>query len=270
MNYEKNNIVIVIVVSLLFIISSSIVYYIFFVNEPDKDNIKDSIYVKVTEKDTIEELKNTIINNNLTELARYEKTIDNINTINNTQKLSLAFNKLINDKEYLYDEKIDASLIDDYFKNNFVNTIYYNKQDIICSCNEKLYIYDNESNTYSYNISHNEHEMYKTIPYYIKVLSVDKKNDTYVIKVAYVWNTYTIDEYTNVGYASYNDSINRKNELFEIEVLEGFDVDINKDMYAIKEIEDNYEIYKNKLHKYTYTFEKSDGIYKLLSLKFEK
>lgn len=279
MNYKKNNVVIVTIVSLLFILSSAIVYFVFFVDKTTNDNAKDSIYVKVTDKDIIDELKEVIISNNLIELARYEKNIDNINTMNNSQKLNMAFNKIINDKKYNYDEKIDANQLEEYFKNNFKDMIYYNNENILCSCKEKLYIYDKKTNTYEYNIEHSEHLIYKTDPYYIKVLSVDKKNDTYIIKVTYVWSTYNIDGYTNVGYASYNDSLNRQNKLFEIEVPDisvnynppiDSTIEINKDMYAIKEIETNYELYKNKLHKYTYTFIRENDIYKLLSFKFEK
>ena len=51
--------------------------------------------------------------------------------MNNSQKLNMAFNKIINDTKYNYDEKIDASLIDNYFKDNFKNTIYYNKTNIL-------------------------------------------------------------------------------------------------------------------------------------------
>ena len=275
MSYEKNNIVIVTVVSLLFIISSAIVYFVFFFEEPLKDDVKDSIYVKVTDKDIIDELKNIIINNNLIELAKHEKTIDNINTASNEIKLNMSFSKVLKDTNYKYDDKIDATLLDSYFKDNFKDKIYFNKKDILCSCEEKLYIYDEETNSYKYNLEHTAHPIYETYPYYTKVLSVDKKNDIYVIKVSYIWNTYTRDGYTNTGYASYTDSINKQNALFEIEVPSvNYNIlnntDINVDGYAIKEIENNYELYKNKLHKYIYTFEKENDIYKLVSFKFEK
>ena len=270
MSYEKNNVVIVTVVSLIFIISSAIVYFVFFLDKPIKDDTKDSIYVKVTDETIIEELENTIKNNNLIELAKYEKTLDNINAISNIQKLNMAFGALDN-------EEIDNKLIVEYFKNSFKNSIYYSNEDIMCSCKEVLYTYDKESNTYKYN--NHEHEITTIYPYYSKVLSVDKKNDTYVIKVAYVWNIYDIERYTNTGYASYNDALNKQNELFKIEVPDisanynmpnNFDIEIGKDMYAVKEIKANYELYKNKLHRYTYTFEKDNDLYKLVSFKFEK
>ena len=269
MSYKKNNVVIVIMVSLLFIISSAIVYFLYFFDEPIKDDTKDSIYVRVSDPEIIKKLKDTIENNNLIELAKNEKTLDNINTASNELKLNMSLNKIIKDYKFL--DTIDATLLNNYFNDSFKDTIYYNKEDILCSCKEKLYIYDKETNSYIYNEKHEKHEIYETYPYYTKVLSVDKKNNIYVIKVAYVWNTYKTNEYTNTGYSSYNDSIDKQNPLFEIKIEENASFDAShKDYYAIKEIETNYEKYKNRLHKYIYTFEENNNTYKLISFKYEK
>ena len=43
----------------------------------------------------------------------------------------------------------------------------------------------------------------------------------------------------------------------------------NKKTEAENEINNNFDLYKDKIHKYTYTFEKIDDIYKIVSLSFK-
>ena len=38
---------------------------------------------------------------------------------------------------------------------------------------------------------------------------------------------------------------------------------------AENEINNNFDLYKDKMHKYTYTFEKIDDIYKIVSISFK-
>ena len=249
--YERNNIVIVIILSLVFIISATLIYFIYFNKEEHIDN-KESLFVKVEDKNVIKSISNIIDDNNLYIFAKYEKNIDDINTINNNEKLELAFNTIRKDNE-------DISIYDisNYFKNIFKTTIYWNTDNIKCSCGNDLYIYDIENKKYTYNIEHIEHENEIEKPNY-KILDIEKKNDIYIVKMNYIWNK-VIDDKLNI-YVNYND-------LLEDKVL--FSIDINEED---KEdlLEQNYNKYKDKLYTYVYTFEIVNNKYLLTSFRYEK
>ena len=70
---------------------------------------------------------------------------------------------------------------------------------------------------------------------------------------------------------NYNIIVEKDNKLFELEIPENEEEEIEDiNYYVLKEIEDNYDTYKDKLHKYTYTFINKDGNYLLQSFKYER
>lgn len=270
-NYRKNNAVIVIMVSFIFLIVSSLVYFFYFIDYEDEIDKKDSIFVNVTDEIIINDLVKKISDNSLFLLGTYEKDIDNINALESSQKLNIAFKSILKNVLDPYESNISSEMISDYFKNTFDSTIYWNKEDIYCECNNVLYSYDDSVDGYVYNKDHLGHGLIEITPFYSKVLDTKKKNELYVITMNYVWNNYSdIFGYTNRGYISYNDAISMNNSLFEIEVPDELDNDIDVDFYAIKEIEDNFDLYKDKLHKYIYTFKKVNDEYLLVNFEYEK
>lgn len=270
-SYKKNNVVIVILVSLFLIVAAALVYFFYFLDYPEKEeDKKESIYIKITDENVINELENTINNNMLYLLLSYDKGIDNTNAIEESKKMELAIKSVIKDIEDPYIEGINIDLIEIYFKNTFKTTMYWDKDNVICECGENLYLYDKDNNKYIYNNEHLGHGMIEVLPYYSKVIDAKKKNDTYVITLSYVWNMYSeVYGYTKTGYVSFNDALSNTNTLFDIEVPEEI-TDDNIDRYAISEIENNYELYKDKLHKVTYVFEKNNDKFLLVNLKHER
>jgi len=66
-------------------------------------------------------------------------------------------------------------------------------------------------------------------------------------------------------YSSYKDALNKKDMLLVIPSEEG-----NPSREDINNfINSSYDEIKNKLHKYTYVFDKQDGKYLLESIKYE-
>jgi len=270
-SYKKNNVVIVILVALLFLVVAALVYFFYFLEEPEtKEEKKESLYVEISDETIITELLGTINENNLHIIATYEKNIDNMNVLNTPQKLDISLTSILNKINDPYTNGIPIDLFDIYFKNTFRTTIYWDKININCDCGEVLYLYNEEDNKYVYNEEHLGHGYSTVLPYYTKVIDAKKKNETYIVTVSYVWNNYSdVYGYTNTGYASFTDASSMNNSLFEIEVPDELPNE-EVDSYAIKEIETNYELYKDKLHKYTYTFEKVDNKYLLVNFDYEK
>lgn len=256
--YKKSNIVIVMVVALLFLLISGVVYYFFFSDylENNKEEKKDSLYVEITDENIIKELQDIIESNNLYILAEMEKDVDNMNSLELSYKLMMAFPTINNDKKI---NEVTTGEIDDYFKNTFETTMYWDNKDVYCSCGKVLYKYDLENNKYIYSIEHESHDEIRVVPYYSKVLEAKKKNDIYVIKMSYIWDKLdSSDDVVNKGFASFSDAYNEKNKLFEIE----------DDTFADDFINQNYETVKNNLHEYTYVFDKKDDKYLLVNFDY--
>ena len=181
-------------------------------------------------------------------------------------KINLAYYSVKDKIEDIYENGINVEEMENYFKNAFTQTIYWDKSSIYCTCGEELFIFDVEKNKYNYNTNHLPHNTINILPYYTNITEVTKRNDTYIVKVNNVWSSVTETYgYTLNGYPTYKDALNNTNELFN---LTDYDDTINDyNYYAIKEIEDNYDTYKDKLKTYTYTFMKKDNNYYLTSFK---
>ena len=159
---------------------------------------------------------------------------------------------------------IHLKKIESYFKNTFKSTIYFDANDIYCDDdNELLYSYNKLTSKYEYNEKHKSHEYANTISnIYNKVIEVKKRNNTYVITNIKLWGNKIDDSY--IIYGSYKDALNNTNELFKVKSSE------NIKEYSKNELENNLELYKEKMTKYTYTFEKENDKYLLVSYKYKR
>lgn len=259
--YKRNNNIIVITVAIFLIVVSSLIYNFYFKDygEYNKgENKKESLYTLVTDEKIINELLDTININNLYDLAQYEKNIDNINALEPIEKINIAYNAIKKDDK----NEIDVIKLDEYFKNSFKTTIYYDKSDIYCINGEVLYKFDITLNKYIYNNEHNCEIHNEISPIYTNVVNVKKKNNIYVITVNHIWKS---NLQPDIMYGSFNDTINKTNMLLVVPSEDGnpSKEDINNF------IKNNYSDIKDKLHKYTYVFEKKGDKYLLESVKFD-
>lgn len=260
-SYKKNNTIIVIVVAIILLLVSALIYNFYFkdyVEYNKGEEKKESLYVDVTDANVINEILNTIKVNNLDDVAAFEKNIDNINTLEPIEKINIAYNVIKGEKD---NTEIDVLELDNYFKNAFKTTIYWDKADIYCVNGEVLYKFDISSNKYIYNIEHNCVIHNEISSVYTKVLSVKKKNNIYVITVNHVWSNALESD---IMYSSFANASNKKDMLLVIPSEAGnpSEEDINNF------IDGSYDNIKDKLHKYTYTFDKKDDKFLLESFKF--
>lgn len=259
--YNRNNTIIVIGVAILLLLVSALIYNLYFKNYVDnnkEEEKKESLYVDITDENIINELLNTINVNNLKGVASFEKNIDNINALQPLEKIDIAYNAIKKEDQSV----IGVEELDNYFKDAFKTTIYYDKSDIFCSNGEVLYQFDLATNSYVYNSLHNCENHNEVIPSYTKVLSAKKKNNIYVITVSYVWNNTLAPD---TMYETYNNALNQKDMLLAVPSEEG-----NPSEEDVKNfIDSSYDNIKDKLHKYTYVFDKQNDKYLLESVKYE-
>jgi len=259
--YKRNNNIIVIFVAIVLIVISMLIYNFYFkdyVEHNKTEEKKESLYVNIIDENIINEILNKIEENNLYNISAHEKNIDNINVLEPIEKLSIAYNSIKKDNQI----EIDVLELDAYFKNSIKTTIYYDKSDIYCINGEVLYKFDISKNKYIYNSEHNCETHNEIIPAYTKVVEAKKKNNTYVITVNHVWSN---SIQSDIMYSSYKDALNKKDMLLVIPSEEG-----NPSREDINNfINSSYDEIKNKLHKYTYVFDKQDGKYLLESIKYE-
>lgn len=259
--YKRNNNIIVITVAIFLLVVSSLIYNLYFkdyVEHNKFEDKKESLYINITDENKINELLNIISVNNLKDIAAFEKNIDNINTLQPIEKINIAFNALD-----IEDNELDVIELDNYFKKSFKTTIYWDKSDIYCINGEVLYKYDVSSNKYIFNTLHNCEKHYEINNVYSKVINVKKKNDTYVITLSFIWNN---EENKDIVYSSYKNAMNKENELLVIPSEEGNPSSTDINNY----IESNYDNIKDKLHQYTFVFDKTDNNYLLSSFSFSE
>lgn len=264
--YQKINIFLVIVVTLFLIGTALAWYYAYFDDKNLKQNSIDSLYSKISDETIINELYDTIIDNNLLLLSNNEINIDNVDNIDMNTKINLAYYTIKQKDQNIYENGIEVSNMEEYFKNIFKDIIYWDKNDIYCTCSDKIFIFDIENNKYVYNTNHLPHSSY-IFPYYTKILNVYNHDNKYIVNLTNVWDNINNDiGYIQTGYKSYSDALNNKNPLFGLNFT--FEEEtLDKDYYAIKEINDNFSKYEKDLNTYSYTFEKIDNKYYLT--KFE-
>jgi len=260
--YNRNNTIIVIIVAIILLLVSSLIYNFYFKDygEYNKGNEnKENIFIDIKDENIINELLNKIDDNNLKDIASFEKDIDNINALEPIEKINVAYNAIKN-KEIT---ELDPIELDNFFKNTFKTTIYWDKADIYCINGEILYKYDISSNKYIYNIEHNCENHYEISPVYKEVITAKKKNNTYVITISFIWNN---SENKDILYQSYKDAINKENELLIIPSEDGFPSSETINTF----ITNSYDNIKDKLNGYTFIFEYVNDNYLLSSFSFEE
>lgn len=264
--YEKNNVVIVVLVTLLLLAVGAVVYFMYFYIEPEANKDKVVGYVTITNQTIIDNIKTDLSDKPLYLIAKLERDIINFNLdLTNTEKVDLAYN-LVSNKEYIYDNGINIRQIDSKFQDIFKDTITFDKDNIICSCDEVLFIYNNEEDKYIYNEKHLGHGTSpKEDNYYSKIIDVKSNEKKYIVTMVNLWympSTY-YDEYVEYAYGSYSDALNNTNPLFQLNEGNG------TYMNTIKELEDNYDKYKDHMKKYIYTLEKEEDNYLLISFQYK-
>ena len=264
----KNNCRVVSFIVVFLILSMScgaIIYFNNYFKEVKDEEKIEKIFVNIDDDATKELFLNLYKSNHLEYVSKLESDIDNFNVLSSDIKLDIAFNALKRELNDVYASGIELKYIDDYFKNTFKDIIYFNKESIMCAtCKKELFIYDSKNNKYIYNEAHKYHEMYESLNFYTKVVDIKNRNNTYVVTYVNLWT----DPFSKAlgvdrAYSSYNDAVNKVNAIYKS--------NDDKNMYteAENEINNNYDLYKDKMHKYTYTFEKIDDVYKIVSLSFK-
>lgn len=260
--YKRNNTIIVIIVAIFLLLVSSLIYNLYFKDYGEYNKTeekKESIFIDINDENIINELLNTIDTSNLKDIAAFEKNIDNINTLEPVEKINIAYNSIKNEEK----KEIDTIEIDNYFKKTFKTTIYWDKADIFCINGEVLYKYDISSNKYIYNIEHNCENHYEITPIFTKVINAKKKNNIYVLTVSFIWNN---NENIDAVYSSYKDALSKENILLVIPSEDG-----NPSNEIINNfIINSYDSIKDKLHKYTFIFEKENSNYLLSRFSFSE
>ena len=256
--YKKNNFFIVISVSALYVLIAMLVYSFYFHDYENKEYQKESIYIEIKDEKIINELNLLIKDKALDNIAKQEKDIEDLNTINKEEKLYIAYKSIVDKLDNPKENGIEINTIDEYFKNTFKRTMYWDKENIMCDCGGTLYKYDSTLNKYIYNEEHLAHDNTNIMSNYSKILKVEKKNQIYQVTMTYIWLSNNEDKVT---------AYKNKEILFEIDITDS-KKDINN--YITNEIEKNYEQYKDKLHKYVYYFEKANDNYLLINFDYKK
>lgn len=273
---EKSNfkkIVIIILFILVLLILLIINYFINFnVEENIIDENKDKLFITITDEETYQIFENIIDEYNLSVISSFEKNIDDFNMIDMNEKILMGFEKAKKDTIDPISNGVLVSDIEEYFKNNFKSTIYWDKEDIYCyTCGEYIYLFDVTQNKYVYNEKHLGHGLSFIDNYYTKITDIKKRNETYVVTMVNLWHySSDVNDIITTAYSSYSDALNNKNELFKIDLNNANDqIDMGIYDKVINEFENNFSKYENKMHKYIYTFEKQNNKYLLVSMKYE-
>lgn len=254
MNSKCGVVPIVIVLLILSMSFGAIIYFNNYFEEEKEEEKKEKLFVNIEDDITKEMFLNIYKSNHLENISKLESDIDNFNVLSSDIKLDIVFNSLSKELNDVYASGIETKYIDDYFKNVFKDTIYYNKTSIICNiCKKELFIYDSSNNKYIYNEEHKYHEMYESVNLYTKVIDIKNKNNTYVVSYSNIWSEPISNKESSYNvYLSYNDAINKINMVSDIENINSI-----------------YDVYKDKIHTYTYTFEKIDDSYKIVSFSYK-
>ena len=264
--YERNNVVIVIVCALFLLGISAIIYFFFFYDKKNnnENDSKEKLFIDIKDEDVIKGFEKLIDDKKLYNIDKLDKNIDDFNTLSSKIKLNIGFYSVYENETDPHTNGIELKKIESYFKNTFKSTIYFDANDIYYDDdNELLYSYNKLTSKYEYNEKHKSHEYANTISnIYNKVIEVKKRNNTYVITNIKLWGNKIDDSY--IIYGSYKDAINNTNELFKVKSSE------NIKEYSKNELENNLELYKEKMTKYTYTFEKENDKYLLVSYKYKR
>lgn len=271
--YKKNDITIVILSALTLLLIGAFVYLNFSEKESNEELDNSNKEIEYSDISTNEEIiyifSDVLEENYISNIAILERDIENFDDLTNIEKLDIAYKMANIEANYIYENGFSADLINNYFDRTFYDNITWNKDDIICDiCGEILFIYDSENNKYIYNENHLGHGTSYADNYYSKIIEIKNNENTYIVTEVKLWNVMDIDSTLLFAFDTYKNSRELVYPLFSID---NNNYEKIEDQYSllINELEENFDDYKDNMARYTYTFEKTDDKYLLVSFEFE-
>lgn len=182
-------------------------------------------------------------------LDDFETVIDpkeTLKSVDNNKKILFAINNLEASNNELTKDNIDKVIKKYFYTENLI------LEDIICSCEEKLYIYNKETNKYEENNNHVDHEKNNIIKLIDKKYTFSSKNNNYVLEVKKLYakdeNNCLKNDVENCEMKYFNDYLDAYNSVNELFRTNSMSSAQNK----FKEIvlEPNYKTYV-----YTFSYE---------------
>lgn len=262
---KRNDLVLVFISAFTLLLIGAFVYLNFFYDDNKENNY--------SEVENFEEMSVTF-NNLMTEdklenVARLERNIYDFNDLTNDEKLNLAYRAIFDENAYTYGVKTDD--IDSYFSGVFYDKITWVKDGIDCTCGKDIYIYDPDTSKYVYNPDHEGHGVSDVDNYFSKIISIEKNENFYRVTEVKLWALYLDSGPAsfNIAYDTAMDADDEDNPLFEVVIPENVSLTDNYNYYLEKEINDNFDKYKDKMARYIYTFKKVDNQYLLVSFEFQ-
>ncbi|HOO67849.1 MAG TPA: hypothetical protein PLC53_00560 [Bacilli bacterium] len=268
---KKNDITIVILSAIILLLIGLFVYLNFFHNNIANENTIEDNYIEVGNFD---ELSNTfeeiLTDKELYNIAKYEESISDFNSLENEDKIEIAYNSIVDEVEDPYEEGISIDLFNNYFENTYYEDINWDKDDIYCPiCGEVLFYYDSVTDSYIYNEDHLGHGGYVVENYFSKIINIENDGDLYKVTEVKLW-LYFYDVGPSTLTEGYDTYFNAKNEVYPLFILENDDyLEDNLYYYLLEEITNNFDKYKNNMATYIYTFKKANDEYLLVTFDFE-
>lgn len=184
---------------------------------------------------------------------------DKIDDITDNERLTLAMKKYAknNDLDYYDLVNIKAKDIEEAFKTTSVNYLKLNHQNVkgsfkIYTCEHDQWKYDANKGLYTNTMD--GHGACASKEVYRKLISLEEKSGKYVAAYKYIFD-YSCEGESPVSiYGSYEDAINKRNKLGEVD---GYGYSTPEEFDEVMAYK--YESIKDSLMTYTYTFEKTDG-----------
>lgn len=207
-------------------------------------------YGEITEKEI-----ETLLDEELYVMWNKEKIED----VTNNERLTLAIKKYAknNNLDYYDLEKVKKSDVEEAFKTTSIGTLSLNHQNVkgsakITTCEHNQWVYNANKEIYTNTME--GHGVCAVSEAYHKLISLEEKKGKYIAVYKFIFEYSCEGDNPIPFYGSYEDALNNRNKLDEIDgylydTLEEYD-----NMVAKK-----YEDIKDSLMTYTYTFEKIDG-----------
>lgn len=262
---KKNDLVLVFISAFTLLLIGAFVYLNFFYDDNKENNYK--------EVDNFSEMSVTFNNlmteNKLDNVARLEKNIYDFNKLTNDEKLNIVYRGIFDENAYTYGVKVDD--MNTYFEKVFYDNITWVKDGIKCTCDKDIYVYDTDTNKYIYNSNHDGHGVSDVASYFSKIIKIENNGNFYRVTEVKLWEL-DLDSgpaSMTLAYDTAMDADDEDNSLFEVVIPENLDISDDYNYYLKKEINDNFDNYKDKMARYIYTFEKVDNKYLLVSFEFQ-
>ncbi len=191
---------------------------------------------------------------------------DKISDVTNNERLTLGIKKYakINDLDYYSIENISTKEVETAFKTTSIGDLTLNHENIRGSinldmCEHTKWYYNAQKGEYTINVM-DAHGGCTAKEIYRKLIDFKEENDKYIATYKLMFDYGCEGDITTI-YGSYEDAINERNKLAEIDHLE----QAEKGYEAA--IASRYEKIEDKLAIYTYTFEKINSKITLVDFK---